>query len=285
MFLASLAASCGKETADRIGIVAEKMHTGGAKVWMNPASVNAATWVANETVDLNGSSYAIDDNGDGTFSLGVAPLNAAMYAVYPATTVGDGNDIEVSNLNGSGSTVTLKSLAVNFLSTGGHTMYFPMEAQAEARSTQLKFDHLTGGLKITLANTSSADVTLDAVKIVARSTSDVAPLSHNGVTASWEIEGPVLPGGTVGGISGNQDIKYTSEMYFVLQTDGAAGATIDAHGSRSFCVPVTVSSMKYFTVTGYNPDGSQRFTISKELDIPLTIERNGMYNIPTIEME
>lgn len=285
MLVAALAVGCTKEKADRISIFAEDMGGSDSKVWMDPSNVNTATWVAGEAIDLNGNPYTITDDGNGGFYLDIAPQDRSMYAIYPATTAAGGNDITVENNNGTGSRVTLRSLAVNFLSTGGHTVCFPMESQAAARSSALYFNHLTGNLRVTLADTSASPVTLGAVKIVLRSTSDVAPISHNGVTVSWAVQGPTMPGGEVGEISGDQDVKYSSEMYFVLKTDGNANATIAAHGSKSFCVPVTVPSLRYITVTGYNPDGSQRFTISKDLGTSITIARNRLRTIPAINIK
>ena len=96
------------------------MGGNGSKVWVDPASPNGATWVEGESVDLNGTARAITCNGDGSYSLDVTPLNEAMYAVYPAKTASDGNDITVENSNASGSTITLKSLAVDFSDGGGN---------------------------------------------------------------------------------------------------------------------------------------------------------------------
>lgn len=284
-----LLSACSKEKADHINIFAENMN-GDSKVWVDPdpTNLNNVTWVLGESIDLNNQSYDIKSNGNGSFSLDVTPLNETMYAIYPATTNSDGDDIEVTNNNGSASTVTLNSLAINFLSTGGHNVVFPMESQANAGAGSMKFNHLTGGLRLTLFNpNTTSPLTLSAVKVVLRSDQEVSPLGNHGVTATWAVQGPTMPSGEIGGIEGDQPVGYSSEMYFVLQNTDAngtisAGATIVPQDRMRFCVPVTVSSFRYITVIGYNMDGSQRFTKSKDLGVETTIERNKMYTIPEV---
>lgn len=77
---------------------------------------------------------------------------------------------------------------------------------------------------------------------------------------------------------------YASQMYFTLSTEGNPGKAIPHDGSISFCVPVTVSSVKTIQVTGYSPDGVQLFSRTKTLNTAFTIERNKMYTIPAIEI-
>ena len=60
--LLALATGCTKDKADRIDIFANNMHGGNAKVWVDPASPNGATWVAGETIDLNGTPRTITAN-------------------------------------------------------------------------------------------------------------------------------------------------------------------------------------------------------------------------------
>ena len=279
-----LASGCSKDKADRINLFAEQMG-GGSKVWVDPASPNGATWVAGEQIDLNGSAYDINSNSDGSFSLNVAPLDVAMYAVYPATTASGGDTITVTNNGASGSTITLKSLAVNFRD-GGHRIVFPMAANASAESGSLRFDHLTGGLRLTLANTSGEGIAVDHVKVVVQGTSAAGAVERGGVshTVAWAMQGPTMPSGEVGGISGDQEVSYSSEMHFRMQTSGAAGVTVPASGNISFCMPVTVSTVKMLSITGYNASGQQLFTKVKSLGTPLAIAVNNMYNIPSFNI-
>ena len=83
MILALLAAGCGKEGADgRLRLVASPMTAApaGAKVLMDPAALDAAEWVAGETIDLCGTPYTIASDGDGGFcvSTGSTALPATL---------------------------------------------------------------------------------------------------------------------------------------------------------------------------------------------------------------
>lgn len=284
--LATLATACSKDKADRISIFANNMGNSGSKVLVNPSSPNDATWVAGETINLNGNSYSINNNGNGSFSLNVAPLDAAMYAIYPASTNDDGNIIDVVNNNASGATITMKQLVVNFLD-GGHRIIFPMAEKAAANNGALYFDHLTAGLRLTLANSSAEDISVDHIKVVVQSTSAASDVVRDGVsyTVRWAVQGPTTPSGDIGDISGDQQVAYSSEMLLYLQHDGLAGVTVPASGNISFCVPATVSDVKMLSITGYNASGMQLFTKVKNLDNPLQMSVNYMYNIPSFNIK
>ena len=284
----ALATGCTKDKADRIDIFANNMHGGNAKVWVDPASPNGATWVAGETIDLNGTPRTITANSgtnEGSYSLNVEPLDEAMYAVYPATTATGGNDISVTNNGASGATITMNSLAVDFRD-GGHRIVFPMAERAAAGSGSLYFDHLTAGLRLTLANSSAAGIAVDHLKVVVQGNAAAAAVVRDGVsyTVAWAVQGPTTPSGDVGGISGDREVTFSSEMHLQMQTSGAAGVTVPASGSISFCVPATVSTVKRLSVTGYDADGNQLFAQSKSLDTPQAIAVNNMYNIPSFNI-
>ena len=242
--------------------------------------------MAGESINLNSTPYTINANGNGSFSLNVEPLDETMYAVYPGTMTTGGNDITVTNNGASGATVTLKSLAVNFLSTGGHTVVFPMAEKAAANSGSLYFDHLTGGLRLTLANSSGEGIAVDHLKVVVQGTAAAPAVELDGVsyTVRWAVQGPTTPSGGVGDISGDREVTYSSEMNFKMQTNGAAGVTVPASGNIQFCVPVTMRDVKYLSVTGYNAAGQQLFTQSKTLASATPIAVNNMYNIPSINI-
>ena len=281
--LLALATGCGKDVADRISLFANSMG-GAAKVWMDPANVNSATWVAGEGINLNGTPYAITANGNSSFSLEVEPLAVAMYAVYPATMNSDGNDIEVVNNNASGATITIKSLAVDFRD-GGHRIVFPMAEKAAANSSALYFDHLTAGLRLTLANSSEDGIAVDHLKVVVQGTAAAPAVPIDGVdyTVAWAVQGPTTPSGDVGGIVGNRGVTYSSEMNFQMQTAGTAGVTVPAGGNIQFCVPATMRNVKRLSITGYDAAGQQLFTKSKDLDT-LNLAVNHMYNIPSFNI-
>lgn len=282
--LLALATGCGKDVADRISLFANSMG-GGAKVWMNPTNVNSATWVAGEGINLNGTTYAITANENGRFSLEVEPLAQAMYAVYPATMNSGGNDITVENNGASGDTITIKSLAVDFRD-GGHRIVFPMAGKAAAGSSSLYFDHLTAGLRLTLADSSTDDITVDHLKVVVQGTAAAPAVTIDGVdyTVAWAVQGPTTPSGDVGGIVGDREVTYSSEMNFQMQTSGTAGVTVPAGGNIQFCVPATMRKVKRLSITGYDAAGQQLFTKSKVLDTPLDLTVNHMYNIPSFNI-
>lgn len=246
------AVGCKKDN-HRISIFAENMAD-NSKVWVDPAQVNGATWLEGETVNLNGDVYtiAIDDNG--FYLSNTAELTSDLYAIYPASLQTDGNNIAVVN-NNSTRTITINSLAINFTGNG-HEVIFPMATKGDAGDNKLLFNHLTGGMKVTLANTSAT--TVSTVKMITYGDEAIPPVALDGisVTTQWAAQGPIIPMGEVGQIEGDQDIKYSCEMSFAMQTNGEAGVTIPDGGNITFCVPVTVRSVKRLTVIGYASDGS-----------------------------
>lgn len=282
--LLALATGCGKDVADRISLFANSMG-GGAKVWMDPTVVNGATWVAGEGINLNGRPYAITANGNGRFSLEVEPLVEAMYAVYPATMASGGNDITVENHGASGATITIKRLAVDFRDDG-HRIVFPMAEKADANATSLYFDHLTAGLHLTLANSSEAGIAVDHLKVVVQGTAAAPAVTIDGVdyNVAWAVQGPTTPSGDIGYISGDREVTYSSEMNLLMQTSGAAGVTVRAGGNIQFYVPATMRNVKRLSITGYDAAGQQLFAKSKDLDTPLDLEVNHMYNIPSFNI-
>ena len=277
LLLATLAVGCERENR-YVRIFAESM--GGSKVFVNPADVNGATWNTGEAVNLNGVPYAIASGANGFYLDGVAPLTETMYAVYPATTTTGGNNIVVNNANGSGATITLNSLAVNF-HDGGHDIIFPMAATATGGSNQLMFRHLTGGLMLTLQ--AQTPVTVATVKVTTYGTAAIAPVTIDGVshTVRWAVESPTLPTGVVGGIDGDRDVKYASEMLLNMLTGGSQGVSVTASGI-TFCVPVTISDVRRITVIGYASDGTELFSKTKPITPVGTIHRNTLYTVPTM---
>ena len=306
ILLAALATTgCESEKAgdNILKIYTEKMsHEGQAKVLVAPGNNNGDEWVAGEQINLDGTAYPIGYNNDdpaNPFFHIVTPEGYVapdhIYAIYPATVASEGNDIEVVNQGSAASTVLLKRLAVTFRADNGvldgtHEVYFPMAAHCGAGADcRLLFRHLTGGLLLTLRNTSSTSISLGSVKVTLTSNNDVVPIvySDNGfnVSTQWSASGMALPSGEIGNIEGNFDVSKTSEMHFSLMTnDGGSiteGATIAAGAEIAFRVPVTVSSLNRITVAGYTTDGVQYFVKGKSL-ASMAIERNKVYSVPTI---
>lgn len=276
------AVGCKKDNS-RISLFAENM-SGDSKVWVNPANVNGATWIAGETINLNGDVYTIASDDDGFYVANTSvPLEAALSAVYPATISSNGNDVTVENSSTS-RTVTLNSLAVNF-NGGGHDIVFPMAAYASSGSNKLLFQHLTGGLKLNLTNATAT--TLSTLKVITYGEGPIQPVIMDNITVTtcWAEQGLNVPFGGVGQIVGDQDVKYCSEMNFIMMNNGNPGVEVPAtEGGLIFCVPVTVCSVKRLVVIGYNASGSPLFTKTMTLANAQSIERNHMYPIPTIQI-
>lgn len=288
--LAVLFVGCGKDGDGRLRIYAEKMNN-GAKVWVDPANVSSsASWVTGEHIDLNGTPYPIADDGDGYYlNTGTIDLPSNLYAIYPASVTSGGNYVTVTNNSSSASTIVIRKLAVNFRdnnSVAGHDIILPMAASATRGEGRLMFNHLTGAMRFTLSDTSTAnDYVVGSVKVVVYGDGAIPnALSANNVTTSWEVQGPVMPSGEIGHIDGNQAVGYACEMNFALMTGGSVGKAIPTGGSISFVLPVTVTPVKRLVVTGYSTDGAQLFVRSKDLDNALPVAVNYLYNIPAIEI-
>ena len=277
--LALMAGGCTKDNLS-IRLLSEPM-TGGAKILVDPTAVSDAQWVSGEQIDLNGSARTITQH-DGNFYLDLdAPIDGDLLAVYPASVDAGGNSVTYS-----ANTVTINNLNVDFRGSS-HRIIFPMAAEASDGSESLKFDHLTGGLKLTLSDTATnSSYTLGSLRIVTYGDGSMAaPITaRHGITATWAVQGPAVPGGMVGETNGDVSVINASEMHFTFSTDGTTpGKAIADGGSISFCVPITVSSVKTLEVTGYSPDGKQLFSRTKTLDNALTVQANTMYTIPEIE--
>lgn len=291
--LALLPIACSKEGDGRLRLYAEDMHSDdGAKVWVNPTDVStSASWVTGEQINLNGAPYSIASDGQNHYlnidETAFSSLPDDLYAIYPASVNKDGNDITVTNNGTSTSTIIINSLAVNFRNnnaTSGHDIIFPMATgHTDKTNGKLLFKHLTGGLKLTLANTTANDCTVGSVKVVVYGDNAApTPITAHNVTTRWAVQGPVLPGGEIGANNGNQTVGYASEMHFALKDNSTNGKTITSGSSISFVVPITVSQIKRLVVTGYSTDGKQLFVKDKNLPSTQTIQANYMYSTPTI---
>ena len=288
-----MTAGCSKDNDGERGryrLFAEDMAAGGgAKVLVNPGN-GTAQWLTGETININNHVYTIGGNASDGYSVntGEDALGATLYAIYPGSSFG-GNDVTVTHTgSGSGNEVVINNLVLNFHNDGKHDVVFPMStAGITAESGTITFEHLTGGMKLTLSDISDEnDYTLGSLRIVTYGDGATAPTieARNGVTARWAVQGPAVPGGMVGETVGDVSVMSASEMHFTLSTDGNPGKAIPHDGSISLCVPVTINSVKVLQVTGYNPDGVQLFSRSKTLPSAVTIERNKMYTIPMIEL-
>ena len=280
--LALLAGSCTKDNL-RIRLLSEPMSF-GAKVLVDPTNrttINNAQWVEGEQIYL-GKAYDIL-NVSGSYYIDLDnPIENNQTAVYPATVypaTGNGNVVTLA-----GNTLTIHNLNIDFVD-GGHKIILPMAATATAGSEALKFDHLTGGLWMTLTS-ASEDYTIGSLRIVTfgdGATADPIEPRH-GITTTWAVQGLTVPGGEIGAGGDQVDAKYATQMDFTLSTNGTPGKALDGGSSIKFCVPITVSSVKKIQVTAFAPDGTQLLskmkTYAEALD---NVQANHMYLIDEIE--
>lgn len=286
LFLLSLLLTgCKKDNVDptRIRIFAESLNSNSGKVWVDPVNNTSASasWIVNEAIDINGSSFSILER-DNHFYLDNVPTDGMRYAVYPATTSIGGNDLVVVNNGEAGTSIKINQLAINFRN-GGHDIVFPMAARSAANADTMRFRHLTGGFRLNLkANTS--DCTLKTIKVVVQGTGSPQPVTVNGTnyTTSWAVQGPTLPVDTIGDITTDLEIMYSSEMVFNMQTNGVSGVTVSSDGI-SFCIPVTICTARRLSISGFDNNNSPVFMATKDLD-NINVLRNYLYSIPTINI-
>lgn len=266
----------------------------------NPYSTDegtAAQWVENEPVVLNNTVYYVALDGD-RYSLKsspsstdfIEPLTQDMLALYPGAAFG-GNEVAVVN----GNEVVMNRLVARFLTNGRQEIAFPMVASASANSQDLYFNHLCGGVRISIQNNRTEPVTVASLRIVGQSTSQVVNLGRDidgdnvvDYTARWAFEGPWVPSGSVGGNDDDVDVKYASVMVFDLKSENSGSAdlpyvTIAAGDTLQLCVPVTISTMNKIEVTGYSEAGAEIFR-KKGGGAAFAIAPNHMYTIPAINI-
>lgn len=286
--LALLATGCGKDMTDgRIRIFAENMTAaGGSKLQIDPsAPVNGEQWLNGETIKLNSATLTITGNNNDGYSVdpgSTALSGGAYYALYPGGSF-NGNTVTVNNGTVAAPTITLTTLAVNF-HDGVHDVVFPMGAKVDESSVAsgLQFKHLTAGFRLTLHATTS--VTLTKLKVIVYGSAAAAPVTDavTGVsyTVAWANQGNgiPLPNGEVGGLS-DLDVAFGSVMNFDLKTSGSAGVTFT--GNKQLCIPVTLATVRYITVIGYNGE-DQVFVKSSKLDPGVELERNVIYPVAAI---
>lgn len=266
----------------------------------NPYSTDpntAVQWVENEPVVLNDNVYYIALDSD-RYSLKetptstefIEPLDEDMLALYPGASF-DGNEVEIVN----GNEVVLHRLTARFLADGRQEMAFPMLASASANAQNLYFDHLCGGLQISINNNRAAAVNVASIRVVAQSASEVINLGRDidgddapDYTSRWAVEGPWVPNGPVGGSDDDLDIKYSSVMNFDLRRENSGNndipyVSIQPTDTLRICVPVTISSMNKIVVTGYSETGVEVFR-KKGGGAAFNIAPNRMYTIPAINL-
>ena len=295
MFFAVLVAGCSKDNNEEgsvvpndglLHITAEAINS-NAKVLVNPAEPNGASWVAGEQIDLNGTPCTIARRNDYFYLDGIAPQAVDMYAIYPATINANGNDIAVTNNGSTTCAIDIHSYAIDIHPDGSHDVIFPMAAYTAAGGTSLLFRHLTGALRLTLTGSTTHHVTR---LVVTATREDGSAAIYKDLKPSWANGTlPGIPGGEPGSVINDQGAQFISDMTLVMNTnDGnghlTQGVDIEAGNSLTFCIPLLVKELKRFAITGYNGD-SQLFSKTKTLDNALDVERNKMYNIPEIAID
>lgn len=288
MLLGVLATACSKDGNNRLTLLAEGMNAGDSKVQINPDSIPAgAQWVPGETILFNNTEYSIAEDG-GRYYINV-PVGDAAYAMYPGNNTFDGNNVTVDFDNHE---IVLNRLTVRMLDGDLQQMAFPMAGRYEANATNIKFYHLTAGLRLTLRNNTVSDKRVASLKVVAQSDQHVENLSFDGQDASWDYtftarwakQCPTVPVGNVGN-NGETVYASASEMNFDLKSGNSNYVTLAAeNGQVSFCIPVTITSIKRLAVTGYDPNGAELFHVVKDFGTNIGVERNRMYTVPTINV-
>ncbi len=282
LLLTLVAAGCKKDN-NRIRIFVEPMN--GSKVMVDPAN-HGGSWVAGETVNINGRVATIETDDDGYYIDATTSLST-LWALYPATVDQDGNKVDVTN-TASARSITLHSLAVNFHSNGSYDVRFPMAAVASTDASSLQFRHLTAALDLTLKCNTPCTLATVVIKLYGQAA--VVPLAHPDnaetlVTTRWAVTGPCVPTTNWGYGSDDRDVKYVSKMVYNMMTDGQTGVVVpaDANG-LTFIVPATVCNVKRISVAGYDPDGNELFSRFQqdEFAAAQSLERNVIYTIPYI---
>ena len=300
--LALVATGCTKEDNQkvndgRIKIFAEGMTAAGGntKLLVDPATVlsshgqNGIEWKASETVNLNGTSLPITGNTTDGYEIdpdGVDAVGGAYYAIYPGE-IFDGNSWTVTNNKSTASSITLSSLNIKFRDGGKHDIVFPMATKINNESASMTFKHLTAGFKMTLH--AATEVSLTHIKVYVYGTPGDAAGTPNasevdGMTCNvkWANEGPMVPIQDVGQVPDDEP-AYGSEMVFNLYNGDVAGVTIAAGDERTFCIPVTLATVKKIAVVGYN-GAEKKFTKISTMTGTVELERNKMYPVKTINI-
>ena len=281
VLLAVVATGCTKENgSNSLRLLCEPMSNGDAKVLFDPANVNNAQWVAGEQIYLQGDK-TISQQGEDFYLDLDAPIAGDMLAVYPTTLSTGPNKVTLA-----ANVLTIESLNIDF-DGSKHHIIFPMAASADEGSKSLKFVHLTGGLKLTLRDTSTANsYTIGSLRITTYGdNATAAPIARNDnpVSACWAKQCLTVPGGMVGLNGDVVDAKYATQMDFTFTDGGSTGKAIDNDGSISFCVPITASSVKALQITGFAPDGTQLFSRLKNYGEARPVAANNMYSIDEIK--
>lgn len=290
--LALVATGCTKDDNQkvndgRIKIFSENMTaaSNGSKLLIDPSDM-AMEWLAGEKIKVNDEVYTIASNGEGGYTIGstespLADDEGFYYALYPGDNF-NGNDVTISGTNAA-PVMTLNNLVINMHSNGTHDVAFPMGVKVASTATEMVFKHLTAGFKLSL-KTTTGTVTVDKLKVYVYGEGAVGTVNTgDGVsyTVKWNSEGmmPMVPVGEVGGIT-DRDLSYGSEMVFDMKTEGSAGVVFNTT-AKSFCIPVTLTTVKRITVVGYN-EGNQVFAKTSALASHVELGRHVMYPVKTI---
>ncbi len=284
--LALLATGCGKDNG-RYRLFAENMTAAGSdtKLLVNPSDL-VTKWLEGEHINVNGTDAAIAKDGSNYVVDVTSEVDAStLWCIYPSNTNANGNVVTVANNNGSGGTITLSQLAVNFHSNNTHDMIFPMAAKA-TEDGDMEFKHLTAGFRFSLKSATPMNLYTFKVYVFGNGeVQSVNPGSMASYTVKWNTEGmvPSLPVGPVGEIS-SRDLKYGSEMVFNMKTEGEPGVTINST-PKQFCVPVNLCGMvKRITVVGFDNTGDQLFAKTINFGDGIAVTRNIMYPVRAIEL-
>ena len=289
--VALLATGCKKDDNQkvndgRIKIFSENMTaaSNGSKLLMDPRDM-AMEWLAGEKIKVNDGVYTIASNGEGGYTIGstespLADDEGFYYALYPGDDF-NGNDVTISGTNAA-PVMTLNNLVIKMHSNGTHDVAFPMGVKVASTATEMVFKHLTAGFKMTLHATTGVRLTHIKVYVYGTPGDAAGSATVDGMTCNvkWANEGPMVPIQEVGQVPDDEP-AYGSEMVFNLYNGDAAGVNIADDGNLTFCIPVTLATVKKIAVVGY--DGSTKvFTKTSALATPVVLGRRVMYPVKTI---
>jgi hypothetical protein len=296
--LTTLVAGCTKDTVSNghLRLLTESFDRNGSKVAFDPTVRPVGSqWVTGEPIMFNTTMFYVGQSGDDYYLITDATEAESFYVAedgITGTAIYPGQEYDGNILTVSGNEMTLTNLVIEY-DGSEQKMAFPMVAgsvvdpEESGDSRRLFFRHLTGGLKVTLANNDEEnDVEIASLRIVAWSTDAATNHNYGGVTVRWENETstPTVPAGATGAISENLNVSYASEMNFTFRDGNKNHVNVYEGDPITFCVPVTIDHVRFLTVTGYDAEGTEVFSKNADLGSSVSVQRNHMYTVGTINM-
>lgn len=136
-------------------LVAERIQ-GGTKAMVDGADI---TWVAGETLRINGENKIVAIDGDGAYIDGVTPSDEYRF-IYPSSIN------STATLDGDVVTVTIPALhEYNSDANGKQLLDVPMAGRAGSGSSSLYLKHLTAAIVVEITNYYGFAVLVDSIVV------------------------------------------------------------------------------------------------------------------------